>query len=201
MLGFGSNIISMIRSNKKKIEREIDLTRIEIDNLFLLRRACLKNIFDLIEESEILYKNRKYARSFALAYTAFEEISKFVIVSDFITGILSKKEFESAFKVHNIKAVYGKVKIHIGQDILLRNNVKTSDATLMYNLDDAKNFLSFRNESLYVGISEAYKPLEPKTSYRATDAKNLIKIVQGRIMNIIDSERLNERIGTKALIK
>jgi AbiV family abortive infection protein len=190
----------MIRTLKKKNEVEIKLTQEESNNLWLVRKACLRNIIDLIKESEILHKNRKYPRAFALAYTAFEEINKFIIVSDFISGVISKSEFLSCFKSHDIKASYSNAKV-IVRPVIKKNNIFTSDATLTYNLNNGKKIFSIRNNSLYVGIMDTYKPIEPKKNYKARDSKGMIEFAKKSIMRIINAERFAERIGTKALMK
>jgi len=191
----------MLRTTKKKAEYKKTLTASETQKLFQLRRACMKNAIDLIQEAEILYKRRKYPRAFALAYTAFEEVSKHQIVSDYITGIVAKEELESAFRHHDIKAAYGKIKVEIGPTIQLNNNVFTQDSTMHYDLKDGKTKLPVRNNSLYVDYSKDFEPSEPRHNYKAKDAKTMIERITKRINFIFWAEEFNGRIGTKALIK
>ena len=194
-------IKNMLRTAKKKTEIEKPLTFKEKNNLYKLRWACMKNALDLLQEAEILYKNRKYSRAFSLAYTANEEVSKHQITSDYISGIIAKEELESAFRRHDIKAAYGRFKIEIGPTIQLQNNVYTSDSTLHYDTNEGRKMMSLRNNSLYVNYSNNYEPIEPRQIYKAKDAKNLIKIISERISFINWAEEFNGRIGTKALIK
>jgi len=191
----------MLHTEKKKKEIPRAFKMQEKEKLFSLRKACMVNAIDLIKESEILYKKRRYARAFALAFTSFEEVSKHQIVSDYITEVASKEEFQSAFKYHNIKVAYSNIKIRVGAYIELNNKAKTSDATLLYDLGAGAKTLSLRNKSLYVEYTDNLKIIEPRISFKAKDAKEMIETVKKRIGYILFAEKFNGRIGTRALIK
>ncbi len=182
---------SEITEGKDKEERNNE-------NLWELRRACMKNAAGLWRESNLLFENKFYSRSFMLAFTALEELGKFLIVSDFITGVASKVELEEAFRNHNIKTAYlhGNVKIDLKED-LLDSNI----STLIYDKNKFKQLFKIRQSATYVNMKEGFKPEEPKKEISKELAKKIIDKVQKEIEFIHFAEDLNGRIGSKALFK
>src|ERR1035438_7520299 len=75
-----------------------------IRNEFLaLYNASLKNASELLAEAEILFEREKYARAYALAFTALEEISKSQLAADVFTGYITEVEFQKVFLKHEKK--------------------------------------------------------------------------------------------------
>lgn len=152
------------------------------------------NALDLLKEARILYKHRRYARAYALAFTAFEEVGKGQIVADFITGVASKEELQSAFRDHKLKAAY------MGRQYVIRTK-NPQDVTVEYDVTKTKQLLIQRNAALYVNMSDDFLTQSPKQVFRAKHAMDTIKAVEEKIRFILYAERLNERIGTKAIAK
>ena len=184
----------MLKTVKRK--HEADQSRIfRNDNrLFTLRRACMLNALDLIKEAQLLYKHRRYARAFALAYTAHEEIGKSQIVADYITGIASQEEFQDAFRHHKLKSAY------MGRYFAISSN-DTQDVTVEYDLNKGKPLFDARNASLYVGVNDQLLAQSPKQLFRAKPAKDAIVAVQNELRHILWAEKFNERIGSEALAR
>src|SRR6516225_4185716 len=65
-----------------------------------LYNACLKNATELLAEANILFGRENYARAYALAFTALEEISKSQLAADVFTGFITDKEFRECFRNH-----------------------------------------------------------------------------------------------------
>ncbi len=165
-----------LQSKKKKLEKCDSTNFKNRKKLFELRNACMQNAIDLLKEAEILYKSRKYARCFLLSFIAFEEVNKHQIVSDYITDILSKSEFEEAFKRHGIKISYGKVKVEIKFDDIKEMKIN-QDTVLNYESNELKEFMNCRNNSMYVNFDSNSNIIEPKKVFKAKDAKHIMTSV------------------------
>ena len=164
--------------------------------LWALRSACINNSIDLLKESKILYKHRKYARAVTLAYTAYEEFGKGQIVSDYITGVASEKEIRDAFRSHGLKTSYNqrKIVIHVNKDA-------PPTATVEYDESKATELFKMRMDSLYVDCAGDFTPSIPKQVINFKVAKEAIAGVERYIGHVLWMEKFNERIGTKALAK
>lgn len=73
------------------------------ENFLKLYNASLKNATELLRESEILFEKEKYARAYALAFTALEEISKSQLAADVFTGLIAEADFKKAYRDHREK--------------------------------------------------------------------------------------------------
>ncbi len=62
--------------NQKAYMEQI-MKPLSINQIFSASSEIMENAQDLIEEAELLLKNNKYARAFALAHLASEELVKF----------------------------------------------------------------------------------------------------------------------------
>lgn len=158
----------------------------------------MTNAIDLWKESNLLYDNGHYSRAFTLSFTALEEVGKFLIVSDYITGVASKTELEEAFRNHHIKTAYvhSNVQIDTTKDLLTANT-----ATIIYDKEKFKHFFQARQASAYVDYKDNFEPTNPSTEITKDLAKQMIDKVQKEIDFIHYAEELNGRIGSKALYK
>lgn len=178
-------ILKMIESNKEiKNEKE----------LWVLLDTLKKNINSLVKESKILLDNGYYSRSFFLSYCALEELGKRLIVCDYITGILSKTEFDSAFRDHAMKIAY----LHNNCQ-LLKNDDSSLEATIVYDKDKFKSWLKERNKALYVGFNQLI--IDPLKEVTSEDAQNIFAYLLKSIDDTNYYETVNERIGSKAFYK
>jgi AbiV family abortive infection protein len=182
-----------MRTIKSQLESSSPQWR-DTPQLWHLRRECIQNSIDLLKEARILRKHRRYARAFALAHVAYEEFGKAQIVSDFITGVASEEEFWLAFRSHDLKASYNK------RTIVLHKNGSTPP-TVAYDEKSMREFFKLRMDALYVGCAKDYTPSVPKALINSQSAKLAIENVSEYIGRVLWAERLNERIGTKAIAK
>lgn len=189
-----------MKTEKNKEQKDSQDKERENPNLWELRQECWSNSLDLVVDSVILFENERFARAFMLAYTAMEEVGKYLLVCDFITGIVSKEELQDAFHDHQIKTAY------------FHNNVKfttkdkigqfyTSDLTMVYERNKFKDFFKFRNLSAYVNCNDNFEPISPSKEIDKELAEKMINKVKKEIDFIVFAEDLNGRIGSKALYK
>src|ERR1700704_465305 len=139
-------------------------------NEFLaLYNASLKNAAELTEEAEILFEREKYARAYALAFTALEEISKSQLAADVFTELISDEEFQECFRDHRKKI-----------------------ARMAWATEDAKRYLAMpeedhiaieeptfvnRMDAMYVGFKEA-KVASPSDVIDRDAARSIVHTAQ-----------------------
>lgn len=162
--------------------------------LWQLRAAWIRNSLDLLKEARLLYRHRRYSRAFSLTFTAYEEFGKCQIVSDFITGSASEKEFWAAFRSLNLKSSYNLRHISIRLD-------RSQPDTVEYNERRTRSLFKMRTDSLYVDCAQDYSPSTPKTTITSEVAKRAIRDIEKYILSILHLEQFTERIGTHALAK
>jgi AbiV family abortive infection protein len=162
-------------------------------DLLNLYHACMENAYSLAHEAKLLLEHSYYARAFFLALTAYEEIGKAQLTADYITGCVSEEEFERAFKDHDIKIAYNQRYISLSQGT-------KGDASLEYDLREAKDFVKARMQSLYVS-KEASSPQLPSDMITKEVATEMIDGVIEVLGSIEHAEWLNQRIGSKGLFK
>jgi len=164
------------------------------NDILKLYDACLNNATDLSEEADLLYKHGHYARAFALAITAYEEIGKSQIVADLFNDMVSENEFNDAFKIHEIKSAYNARKFIL--------NMKNLDSShIDYKLKSGKKYNKWRIAATYVDCFNEYKTQEPKNLISKENAKEAIDTVNHEIEEIHKMAYLTERIGSKSFMK
>lgn len=164
--------------------------------LWDLRKASWENSVELIEESEILIKRKKYARSFFLAYTALEELGKYLFVCDYITGLVTEEEFKSSFSDHGNKIAYAHNNVNI-----TKNENGNHEFTLVYDKQKFKDWMVFRNNALYTGIRGENEIIRPKDEIAEEYAGKMLERAKKERDDITTYEGMNEIIGSKAFYK
>lgn len=158
-------------------------------NLFDLYHACIANAEELLEEAGILFDARRFARAYALAYTAYEEVGKSQVVADFYSDLVSEGEFQDAFRDHRVKAGY------------LRRNVVLPTGEIVYEGLFSASLFDARNNALYVSRTPDWLPRTPDAAVSEDLAKNMLNEVRQELYEIENAVWLNQRIGSKGLFK
>jgi AbiV family abortive infection protein len=186
---------------KTKKQRETEnneksKVKININNLWQLRLDCFENAGSLIKESELLFRNGFYPRSFFLSFTALEEYGKYLVICDYIKGIASFNELTSVFLDHSVKIAYA----HSNAE-LKKLKFGKYEATLVYNASEYKDWIKYRNMSIYCGKDKDFYGIIPKYKIDKSLAKNMLKRAKKEQQAIISMEGINERIGSEAFYK
>ncbi len=157
-----------------------------------LRKECLKNAEDLLEESKLLFSKQKYSRATTLAITSYEESLKAGLVGSLQNGHVTMQEFKRICFRHELKYLLKyaviRAKIYANEEkiefgLLLPSNRK----------EDAKEIFDIRNNSLYVGFSN--KDIgAPKKTIGVHQAIKYIKMAQKQFEWEEMVESLKERI-------
>jgi AbiV family abortive infection protein len=158
-----------------------------------LYKASLKNASDLLSEAQLLFENHKYARAYALAFTALEEISKSQLAADVFTGLITNAEFDECFRNHRMKI-----------------------ERMAWATDDARRYLAMpeeeyievqeptfgnRIDSMYVGFKNG-KVFSPTDAIGEEDARSIIHTTEVAMQRIIEvTEFWGHQIGTKGFMK
>lgn len=154
-------------------------------------RLAHNNAVNLLSEAELLFKNAKYARAYALAFTALEEISKSQLAADVYTGYIDENEFWEHIKKHDKK--------------IRRMAWATEDARRY--LDEDENYadvfrpkVARRMDALYVNF-DGNVVQSPENVITHDDAKSLLHTVNVAFDRIWCAESMSIRIGTKSFMK
>ena len=96
----------MVRTRKRKAEGAEGGMQAH-SGLLKLYEACIANAEMLLEDARLLLENRRVARAFALAFTAYEEVGKSQVVADAYSGLVAASELSEAFRRHDLKEDFG----------------------------------------------------------------------------------------------
>lgn len=180
---------------KKRINSKIPKIPKGKRNLLALYHACKENAVELLEEAQVLFNQKRYARAFFLAFTALEEIGKSQLVADYLTNCTSEEEFRDAFKKHDLKIAY------LYRYILVPDRIGQEEAKLEYDISESKDNIRLRNKSLYVSLTDNHEISKPKDNIVRKTAMEMIEEVKEHLNSILHAEWLNQRIGSKGLFK
>ena len=163
------------------------------NDFLALYNASLKNAADLLAESEILFDKEKYARAYALAFTALEEISKSQLAADVFTGLITEKEFQECFRDHRKK--------------IARMAWATEDAKRYLAMPEEENIsieqptFANRMDAMYVGL-KGTTVVSPSDVIDRDYARSIIHTAQVAIQRITEMVELwGNQIGSKGFMK
>lgn len=159
----------------------------EANEVLSVFNASRDNLSDLITEAKLLFEHGHHPRSFFTSVLALEELGKSQLAADYYSGIISKDEYDKAFRSHPTKTSYAERKM------LFDNGGKTR---LYYDVELGRMIEGARQSSLYVSASST-----PKAVITQSHAKKILEIVEKRFDEILHAEWLNGRIGSKAIFK
>lgn len=182
----------MLQTRKKKKSQTSKVPNSK--KILELYDACMINAYDLIDEAKLLLENRRYARSFFLALTAYEEIGKAQLTADYFNECVSPEEFIKSFSDHNIKISYN-------SRYALIEDLKKHEVILEYNPEDADDYKKLRMASLYVAYKKEKNIFTPKKEFDKEIAEKMIEQVLDLLYEIEHAIWLNDRIGSKGLFK
>lgn len=165
-------------------------------------REAHNNAVELFIEAQALYGRKSYARAYALAYTALEEISKSQFAADVYSGLNTEEQFKDFYRSHARK--------------LERVQWVHSDANSWpYNLrwigpdeEDVESIapgapvFSKRQGAMYVDVDfSAKKVTRPVDAVSDTDARDMLDLVEVAMHRIVSVEEDQGLIGTKGFMK
>jgi AbiV family abortive infection protein len=134
--------------------------------LDLLYRACKRNAAQLLAEAECLMAGQHFARAFALATTASEELSKAQLAADLSEGTISTTQFFDTFSNHVRKHAFLSRKV-------VWPRGKPEAATVLPDPVGGKALFRRRNQALFVDlVGEAVQ--EPSAVITRAEAQALI---------------------------
>ncbi|MGC9997043.1 MAG: AbiV family abortive infection protein [Terriglobia bacterium] len=152
-----------------------------------------RNACQLLSEAEILFEHRGFARAFALAFTALEEISKSQLAADVFTGFIEVSDFQALFRHHKEK-------------IARMDWVYEDEPTCYWDFDElvrirGKPSFADRNDALYVDV-DGKRVRRPEDVIQEEQAKSMISAVRLALERIwVTTEFWGHQIGTKGLLK
>lgn len=174
--------------------------KLDIKTLKLGIIKNLRNSQELIDEAEILFKNKKYARTYLLSHIAIEESSKCAMLLKIIAFYIWEEEID----IKNVKKRYLNHKEKIKNFELLKILVDEKDYCSI-DLDKQIEILNnSKNESLYVNWSNENEFILPSEIFDKKDAEekldsalNYVKLFTSILINLIqDNEGVYESFKT-----
>jgi AbiV family abortive infection protein len=145
-----------------------------------------ENAIALLEEARFLEAKGRFARAFASACTALEEIGKSQYAADVYTGFISPDDFEKNMRNHRHKTRYaGRAVLSGGIQRPLLGDEKA-----------AERIFDRRNQALYASPTKRVDDADFEH-----DARTMIDYCETWIERIRSQEEIAERIGTKAFLK
>lgn len=171
-------------SRKIKLKKEAKISK----DAYEVFSNSKVNSVDLLREAELLLDNGFYARAVALAIMSYEELGKSQIAADYFSGILPEDEYKRAFKTHK-KTSFASRHAAIGSHEKVKYGLFTDD-------NIARELELLRQSAFYVDETN-----NPSENFCKEDAEFIIRKVKSHIEAIQHAEWLNQRIGSKALLK
>ena len=156
--------------------------------------ASISEAYKLLEEAELLFKNKSFQRTYFLGISALEEIAKSQMAADVFTGLIKEDEFKNAYRDH-------KKKISRIEWIKIDGNSLpyfSYDNILIRDFDFQKKL-----KSMYVDVDFKLNEIStPDDSVTENDAESVIKAVKVGLYRIYQvTEEDGEQIGTKGFMK
>ena len=167
-----------------------ELTR---DGFLILYNRALANAGELLEESELLFEAGKFARAYALAFTALEEISKSQLAADVCTDFITEQCFHEHFMNHKKK---------IGRMAWATDDAaRYLDAPEGNYVEVEEPKVHHRMAALYVDIDNG-RVVAPSDLITSAEAKGIIHTVKVAFERIFEMTELwGHQIGTKGFMK
>ncbi|MGG0569099.1 AbiV family abortive infection protein [Priestia megaterium] len=140
------------------------------------KQKILENAIELIEEAEILFNGSKFARAYALAHLAFEELAKIPILADAPARIKYEddynwKEFWNEILSHKSKLDFS-INFNLEHEQVFLEITDLNDFKLV---DVLKKMNNLKNASLYAGKTKGSLK-KPSDIISKKISKNMILI-------------------------
>lgn len=163
------------------------------------------NAVSLLNSARKLFDVKSYPQSYALAYTALEEISKSQFSADVYSGLRTEKEFRKFYTNHNSKISF----IGWAHDDATSSHHKYKwigpDIDDIQEMNPDEPLFQKRNSALYIDIDfdteTISKPIQAIGVKDAEDIIHVVEVALERIWEVSNDEFGTGRIGTKAFIK
>lgn len=161
------------------------------------------NAVDLLQEAKLLLKHRHFARAYALAFTALEEIAKSQFAADVFTRFCKPEDFEKFYRDHRAKISSLKW-AHLDANSFAYNLKWIGpDIDDVERMSPDEPIFHKRQAAMFVDVDfQTKKVTAPTDSLTQKDAEDIIHIVETAIARIWEvTEYWGHQIGTKGFLK
>lgn len=177
-----------------------ELSLIELETL---RALALQNSIELLAEAELLFTNKKFARTYTLAHLSSEELAKLPILAAFGVNLVNEETISWKRLDEKLRSHETKLKGLLFVDLLGTDINPMSKDIQVHNetVSMVELFNTLKNASLYAGVyqGELYKPSEifseELASKSLVNARNRLelfseveKVTHGRIAELAKIE-------------
>lgn len=150
--------------------------------------ALLANAQGLSEEARLLLNATRYARAFALAHLAREEMSKAVMLQSTAVRILAQQPIQWKRLMVRLRDHKSKLKLEIVESALLLKGLGITEPSLDAVLASTKAAADYRNDqkndSLYVGFKEG-KFTSPGDLFTEHKASRTVQLAEARLEQLM----------------
>lgn len=156
-------------------------------------REAHNNAVRFLDEAEVLFERKNFARAYFLAFTGLEEIAKSQLAADVLTGYIEEKVFWEYFKNHKKKIgrmVWASLDAEQYLDLEQETYLKIDHLTT-----------AERMNALYSHFDQG-KVVTPKDLFNEDKSRAIIHTLRVAIDRIIEmTEYWGHQIGTKGFMK
>ncbi|MBI3432684.1 MAG: AbiV family abortive infection protein [Hydrogenophilales bacterium] len=180
----------------------------EVENL---RALVLENASELAEEAELLFKHKKFARTYTLAHLSSEELAKLPLLAAVGVNLVNGDTINWSQLDARLRSHSAKLKGSLFVDLLGTNTDPTTRDIQVHEqaLSRIELFNELKNVSLYTGVYQdsIYKPnaaiTEKLASEALTAARNRLElfstveaVTHGRVAELAKRESYMKLLNT-----
>lgn len=162
------------------------MSKFSIKEIEKIRIKFLDNARELLEEVDLLFENKKFARAYSLAHLACEELAKIIMISRVAYEVMRDKNIDWKRVNRRLRNHKEKIKDILALDFLYSSKTKNDEDVKNFYKDIkmTKYYNDFKNYSLYTSLigDKFYKPSE---LFHHEFVKEYIKLAHNRF-NVIE---------------
>ena len=172
-------------------------------NYLEIYKEAHNNAVDLLKESKMFFDSKCYSRSYFLAFTALEEVSKSQLAADVFTGISKEEDFLKFYRDHQDKIKRVRWAHHDANSFPYNSRWIGPDQDDIEIVAPKEPILKNRMDALYVDFDiNTLLIKSPSERIKLKDADEIIHIVDVALQRIWEmTEYWGHQIGTKGLMK
>ena len=155
------------------------MNALSLSEIEALRALALQNSAELLEEAELLFQHKRFARTYTLAHLSSEELAKLPILAAYGVRLAKGKTISWTKLDEKLRSHAIKLKGLLFVDLLGTDVDPTSKTIQVHKqaVSRVELFNTLKNSSLYAGVyqGELYKPTAIFTEKLASEALTLAR--------------------------
>jgi AbiV family abortive infection protein len=161
---------------------DLNINNYKVSDLENAYRLIYENAIELLEEAEILFEHKKYARAFTLAHLSSEELSKLPILYRVATQVHFKQKVNWKEVNKDLRNHEGKLRRKMMLSLFANPNHFENKEQFLSSLQEIAELADFfnflKNASIYAGVDPDKVFNKPSNIVSENLAKRCIKITR-----------------------